>query len=184
MRPALFFKLSKFVLLLLCFAIAYNSFAQQVYFSPKGGCQEAICREIDSAKSNVMVQAYTFSNGTITRALTDASRRGVQVSVILDKSQAKGKEWAQQKLTLFKITTLVDFNHAIAHNKIIIIDNKTVITGSYNFTYAAETTNAENIVILTNQAVVSQFSSNWTFHAQHSQPFKPTTPPSELMRRH
>src|SRR5713101_6095766 len=58
----------------------------EVYFSPKGGCTEAVVDALSKAKTNVLVQAYSFTSPAIAKALTEAHRRGVKVEVILDKS--------------------------------------------------------------------------------------------------
>ena len=63
----------------------------QVYFSPHGGCTDAIVRELDKAKSTVFVQAYTFTSAPIAKALLNVHKRGVKVEVILDKSQRTQK---------------------------------------------------------------------------------------------
>ena len=72
----------------------------QVYFSPKGGCQDAIVREINAAQTDIKVQAYSFTNTAIAGALRDAHRRGVKVEVVLDKSQ----ETAQYSSATFLVT--------------------------------------------------------------------------------
>jgi len=63
----------------------------EVYFSPHGGCTEAIIRELTKAKSTILVQAYTFTFAPIAKALLNAHKRGVKVEVILDKSQRTQK---------------------------------------------------------------------------------------------
>ena len=63
----------------------------QVYFSPKGGCTEAVVDALTKAKSTVLVQAYSFTSAPIAKALTDAHRRGVKIQVILDKSNQTDK---------------------------------------------------------------------------------------------
>ena len=63
----------------------------QVYFSPKGGCTEAVVDALSKAKSTVLVQAYSFTSAPIAKALTDAHRRGVKIQVILDKSNQTDK---------------------------------------------------------------------------------------------
>lgn len=62
-----------------------------VYFSPKGGCTEAVVRELAGAKRTVLVQAYSFTNAPIAKALVDAHKRGVTLSAVLDKSQRTEK---------------------------------------------------------------------------------------------
>jgi phosphatidylserine/phosphatidylglycerophosphate/cardiolipin synthase-like enzyme len=66
------------------------------------------------------------------------------------------------------IPTYIDSKHAIAHNKIMVIDKETVITGSFNFTKAAEEKNAENLLILKNKEMASQYLMNWSKHKNHS----------------
>src|ERR1051325_261349 len=106
----------------------------EVYFSPMGGCTEAVVDALSKAKSNVLVQAYSFTSPAIAKALTEAHRRGVKVEVVLDKSNRTGKYSAATFTQNYGIPTFIDDRHAIAHNKIIIIDSKTVLTGSFNFT--------------------------------------------------
>jgi phosphatidylserine/phosphatidylglycerophosphate/cardiolipin synthase-like enzyme len=62
-----------------------------VYFSPNGGCTQAIIGELEKAKSSVLVQAYSFTSAPIAKALLGAHKRGVKVQVILDKSQRTQK---------------------------------------------------------------------------------------------
>jgi phosphatidylserine/phosphatidylglycerophosphate/cardiolipin synthase-like enzyme len=57
----------------------------QVYFSPHGGCSEAIIKEIDRAKAQILVQAYSFTSQPIAKALLAAHTRGVNVQTIVIK---------------------------------------------------------------------------------------------------
>jgi phosphatidylserine/phosphatidylglycerophosphate/cardiolipin synthase-like enzyme len=67
--------------------LTLNNAPTQVYFSPNGGCTQAIVREITDAKSEILVQAYSFTSAPIAKALVSAHKRGVKVEAILDKSQ-------------------------------------------------------------------------------------------------
>jgi phosphatidylserine/phosphatidylglycerophosphate/cardiolipin synthase-like enzyme len=109
----------------------------EVYFSPHGGCTEAIIRELDKAKNTILVQAYSFTSAPLAKALLNAHKRGVKVEVILDKSQKTQKYSSATFLYNQGIPVKIDAQHAIAHNKVMIIDGETVITGSFNFTKAA-----------------------------------------------
>ena len=120
----------------------------EVYFSPNGGCTEAVVKEIAAAKTTILVQAYSFTSAPIAKALVDAHKRGVQIQVILDKSQRSEKYSSADFVLHAGIPTFIDAKHAIAHNKIMVIDGATVITGSFNFTKAAETSNAENLLVI------------------------------------
>lgn len=62
-----------------------------VYFSPYGGCTEAVIRELNKAKNSVLVQAYSFTSAPIAKALLNSHKRGVKVEVIMDNSQRTEK---------------------------------------------------------------------------------------------
>jgi phosphatidylserine/phosphatidylglycerophosphate/cardiolipin synthase-like enzyme len=142
-----------------------------VYFSPHGGCTEAVVRELDKAHSTIYMQAYSFTSKPIAEAMVNARKRGVKVQAIVDKSQRKEKYTEADFLAHSGITTYIDAEHAIAHNKIIIIDEHVVITGSFNFTTAAEKSNAENLLVITDAAVAARYLQNWREHEQHSAPY-------------
>lgn len=143
-----------------------------VYFSPKGGCTEAVVHELNQAKSTVLVQAYSFTSLPIAKALVEAHRRGVDVRVILDKSQRTERYSSADFVAHAGIPTLIDARHAIAHNKILILDEQTVITGSFNFTKAAEESNAENLLILRDSELAKRYTENWRVHEKHSERYE------------
>jgi phosphatidylserine/phosphatidylglycerophosphate/cardiolipin synthase-like enzyme len=144
----------------------------QVYFSPKGGCTEAIVKEIDAAKTTILVQAYSFTGVPIAKALVDAHKRGVQIQVILDKSQRSEKYSSADFVLHAGIPTYIDAKHAIAHNKIMVIDASTIITGSFNFTKAAESSNAENLLVIRSPELAAKYTANWKLHLDHSEKYE------------
>jgi len=113
-----------------------------VWFSPKGGCTEArvargFCQKHDLRPG---IQLYI---ATHCQSLAAAKKRGVLVEAILDKSQRTEKYSEADFIAHANISTFIDTKHTISHNKVIIIDGNVVITGSFNFTKAAESSNAE-----------------------------------------
>ena len=141
-----------------------------VYFSPKGGCTNAIINEIEQAKTEIRVQVYSFTSAPIAKALLKAHKRGINVQVILDKSQKSQKYTSATFLINSGIPTYIDSKHAIAHNKIMIIDKEIVITGSFNFTKAAEEKNSENLLIIKSKELAKYYLDNWLKHKEHSEP--------------
>lgn len=142
--------------------------AWKVYFSPHGGCTAAIVTELDKARSTVHVQAYSFTSDAIAKALLNAHKRGIKVRVILDRSQKSQKYSSADFLLHAGIETLIDDQHAIAHNKVMVIDGQVVITGSFNFTKAAENSNAENLLVIHDSKLAAPYLQNWAAHAAHS----------------
>ena len=127
-----------------------------IYFSPNGGCTDAIVKELDNARSSILMQAYSFTSAPIAKALLSAHKRGVRVEVILDKSQLTEKYSSVKFLYNSGIPTRIDAAHAIAHNKVMVVDGETVITGSFNFTKAAEEKNAENLLVIRDKALARE----------------------------
>ncbi len=140
----------------------------QVYFSPGGGCTDAINKALSQAKEEVLVQASSFTSAPIAQALLDAHKRGVGVQVILDKGQKTQKYSSATFLNNSPIPTFIDDNHAKADNKIIIIDREIVITGSFDFTKASEEKNAENLLIIKDKGLAKVYVENWEKHQEHS----------------
>lgn len=141
-----------------------------VYFSPKGGAADAIIREINHAGDEIFVQAYSFTSTPIAEALLNAHKRGVRIEILLDKSQRSQKYSSSDFFAHAGIPTFIDSDHAIAHNKIMIIDGTTLITGSFNFTRAAEEKNAENLLIFKgNKPLADMYVKNFEEHMEHAE---------------
>ena len=145
--------------------------AVEVYFSPQGGCTEAVVKEIDAAKASILVQAYSFTSAPIAKALVEAHNRGVDVRVILDRSQRTEKYSSADFVAHAGIPCYIDAQHAIAHNKVMVIDGETVLTGSFNFTKAAEEHNAENLLVIRDKALAERYAGNWKAHVEHSEAY-------------
>lgn len=146
----------------------------EVYFAPEDDAARAIITAIQGARSSVLVQAFSFTHERIARALIASHRRGVKVSVILDQEQyERGFTPVARELLGAGLPVLLDHAHSAAHNKVMIIDpasaNAIVITGSFNFTRAAQHRNAENLLLFRgNSALAQRYAENWARHQRHS----------------
>ena len=139
----------------------------EIAFTPGDAVDNLIVAAIDRAQTEVLVHAYTFTHRKIAQALINARRRGVAVAVLADREQARAvPQNVLAQLASGGIEVWLDGNFAAAHNKVIVIDaglpHATTITGSYNFTLAAQRSNAENIVVLhDNEPVARAYRDNW-----------------------
>ncbi len=141
----------------------------EAFFSPKGGCTEAVCKALAESKKTVLVQAYSFTSPPIAEYLVAAHKRGVKIVVVLDKSQRTEQYSEADFVDHAGIPTYIDARHAIAHNKIIVIDGNQLLTGSFNFTKAAEEHNAENLLVIEDSVLAAKYEDNWKKHKQHSE---------------
>ncbi|WP_339045310.1 phospholipase D family protein [Candidatus Mesenet endosymbiont of Agriotes lineatus] len=145
-----------------------------VCFTPGNQCTKRIIDAVNQSKKSILVQAYIFSSKPIAQSLITAKNRGIDVKVILDKTQIHSKYSVINELFQYKIQIWIDLKPSISHNKIIIIDNQKIITGSFNFTASAELRNAENLLIITgNHALTEKYVENWKERQLQSNPYTP-----------
>jgi phosphatidylserine/phosphatidylglycerophosphate/cardiolipin synthase-like enzyme len=141
----------------------------QVYFSPDGGSTDAVIRAIAGAKSEILIQAYSLRSPIIAQALIHARKSGIKVEIIIDKSERQEGLTPPTLMAIAGIPVYLDGKHAIANNRVFIIDNQTVITGSFNFNSASEELNAENLLILKSKALAALYRNNWLNHRKHGE---------------
>lgn len=160
----------KILLILLLSLYTCASFAEkfdvaasyQVCFTPQERCTDLIVTVINHAKTQILVQAYSFTSAPIIKALIRAKNRGVAVKIILDRSQFKPQGFSAAKFFKdYNMPLWVDYQANIAHNKVMIIDSRIVITGSFNFTRAAQERNAENVLIINDPLLAKKYTKNW-----------------------
>lgn len=138
------------------------------YFSPPDNAASAIIEQISRSRAEVLVQAYGFTHNGIAQALVQAQKRGVKVQVIMDAKSAKTNRYVVEIFDRERIPYRWDGKHAIAHNKVMVIDQDVVITGSFNFTNSAQSRNAENVLILRSPPLAIEYRENWMGHWSHS----------------
>jgi len=139
-----------------------SKIAIQAAFSPHQGSTELIIRNINAARQSIRVAAYSFTSKPIAQALANAHNRGVDVKVVLDKSQLREQHSVLTSLQIQNIPTRINSKYAIMHNKFMILDNNTLQTGSFNYTKAAEFRNAENILVISQDfRIISQYFKQW-----------------------
>ena len=149
------------------------------FFSPKGGIEQQILTSITAAMKTIEMAAYAFTNENIAKALIDAVKRGVKVSLVMDKSQTKGSQ-ASLHDELEKAGTairLISPPGGIMHDKFIIVDGKNVEWGSYNYTGRAEKTNFENATFMSNGNLAQKYRSDFVTI------FGQATPEAQGLRR-
>jgi len=160
-------KLLASLLLMVCAGCA-TAPVPDVCFSPAGHCANAVIREINAARQSIYVQAYGFTHPGIAKALADAEGRGVDVEVILDKSNLSARYSEGGFVAAAGVKTYIDSRHPIAHDKVMVIDQDEVITGSFNFTRPADEKNAENLLILKSRPLAARYLADWRTHRAHS----------------
>ena len=153
-----------------------SSATVRVVFTQQDDVARQIVDAVRQARRQILVQAFSFTHDGIAQALIDAHRRGVEVRLIADREQTENMDRGQvPRIAAAGVPVWLDGEHQSAHNKIMVIDAgtpaATVITGSFNFTKAAQYKNAENVDFLGgSERLVDAYARNWQSHLVHSRP--------------
>ncbi|MEM1990780.1 MAG: phospholipase D family protein [Candidatus Bathyarchaeia archaeon] len=139
-----------------------------VYFSPKGGCAGQVINWINRANTTIHILIYSFTLDSIGEALINAYNRGVKVKVIFEKEQLSQYS-EHEKLRAAGIEVRNDTNPSLMHHKVMIIDSIIVLTGSFNWSDAAENRNNENLIIIKSTQIAEiyerEFEKIWSLSA-------------------
>jgi phosphatidylserine/phosphatidylglycerophosphate/cardiolipin synthase-like enzyme len=127
------------------------------YFAPEDEAQAQIIAEIQGAKSRIRFMAFTFTSDEIADAMLEQAQAGVVVQGVIEDRNAEREYSEYERLRAEVHDVLPDGNPYVMHHKVIIIDDKTVILGSYNFTASAEDRNDENTLIVHDPEVAALF---------------------------
>ena len=142
--------------------VTHESPITHVCFTPPAGCQSFIISNINRAERSIYLQGYGSTSVPIYEALEQAANRGVDVNILLDKSNRTAKyslyKKASASMSKFYIDTITK---GISHNKVIIIDDEIILTGSYNWSDNAEHRNAENLLIIKDKDLAAKYKFNW-----------------------
>ena len=147
-------------------AFPFNLLAKtEVYFSLYDDPESIIIRSIDVAGESISIAMYTFTDREIAQAILRAKDRGVDIKIYLDRSQVNAKYSKSRCFVKNNIGVRISSNNYIMHNKFAVIDNKIVITGSYNWTASAGERNDENLLVVDDKDIIkkyqTQFSNLW-----------------------
>ncbi len=150
--------------------IALDGATIETAFAPGDGPARLVAAAIDEAEAEVRMMTYQLTNGRVINALRAAAGRGVSVAVIVDEATCEAKRFSPVLSVLLKagVEVSCDGKHPIHHNKVVIVDRSTVVTGSFNFSPSAEK-NAENTNVIRNIPPLAEaYLAVWQDHRAHS----------------
>ena len=151
-----------------------------VGFSNGDGTQpkamDVVLNAINGAHKTIYVAAYAFTSKPIAEALIAAKRRGVEVKIVADQVQNSGRYTAVTTTANLGIPTAINGDYKIFHNKFMVIDSECVETGSFNYSASAARSgssgNAENAIVICDQALAQKFTSQFNYWYKQGEPVK------------
>ena len=156
-----------FTIIILTLTLCLSPFAKtEVYFSLYDNPQKEIIKNINQAEAFINIAMYIFTDREVAFPLVKAHERGVKIRVYLDKQQVDYKYSQSRFLVQKGLKVRISSNNYIMHHKFAIIDNRLLLTGSYNWTFSANNRNDENLLIIDDPEIIeifqNQFVNLWT----------------------
>ncbi len=178
MRKKYFFIRSTLAIVLLLALVRFSAAAPtRVYFSPEGGAEAALVELLDGARQKLRIATYFFTSRPLAAAVKRAHERGIDIQVIIDGSNesdyskgfylrkygvkvryARGlpKKMRKSRKAKYRVK-----KYGIMHHKFVVVDDRLVATGSYNWTASAEKWNRENLLIINSASLARRYTQEF-----------------------
>lgn len=128
-----------------------------IHFSPEDNIERIILKRIQKARASIHFMAFSFTSDPIGEAIIQKFKKGVIVKGIFERHGSNSKYSEYIKMKVEGIPVKVDRNRYSMHHKVIVIDRRIIITGSYNFSRNANKNNDENILIIDNAEIAALY---------------------------
>ena len=152
------------------------SMVTEVAFAPDPAALQLVLKGIQQARQSIHLAAYVFTSKPVATALLAAQQRGVEVAVVADK-QENQRQYSATRILAKQLPVRLNGRYAILHDKFMIIDQQHVQTGSFNYTAAAASKNAENVLIIWNApTLAARYESEWQRLWQEGEPLPAADP--------
>ena len=126
-----------------------------------GGCESLLIDLIEKANKSIHVMIYSFTLDDLADALIEAHQRGVDVKILVETENAYSRGSEIERLAEAGVQVALDSNPYLMHNKVMIVDGKIVVTGSYNWSWSAENRNDENLIIIVSERVAEAYENDF-----------------------
>lgn len=139
-------------------AVTLDGMPLEVYFSPDDGVEAHLIELVKAAQESVYFLAFSFTSDDLAAAMLERSRAGVTVAGVFEEYQYKTNRGTEyESFASAGLDVRLDGNPDNMHHKVIIIDERIVVTGSYNFSYNAETLNDENVLVIDHAGIAALY---------------------------
>lgn len=127
------------------------------YFAPEDGVRLQVLAELADAQESIYFLVFSFTDDAIGEAMVQRAANGVEVRGVFEGRNATSSQSEYRRLRRAGLDVRKDSNPAIMHHKVMVVDERTVITGSFNFSVSAEQENDENVVIVHDPRVAALY---------------------------
>lgn len=141
-------------------SIYHNSYVKSAFSNSYSSPKHLLEQSINQARWMLDIAIYNFDESTISNYLIKAKKRGVQIRILIDAKKATKKNVAEiiSLLTKAGISVRLHTSEKM-HLKMAIIDQKTLVTGSFNYTDASVNENIEQLFRISNQTEARKWTA-------------------------
>ncbi len=129
----------------------------EAHFSPGDQCRRAIGRLLRAAQKKVDICVFTITDNELVSEITGAHERGIRVRIVSDNDKSEDRGSDIERIARAGVEVCVDASEHHMHHKFAVVDSRSVLTGSYNWTRSAALHNRENILVLDHSKVVREY---------------------------
>jgi phosphatidylserine/phosphatidylglycerophosphate/cardiolipin synthase-like enzyme len=133
----------------------------EVYFSPQDGISQHLAGLVSKASQSIDILAYTFTLEPLAESIKAQAAAGVKIRGVFEKEQLESEGNDYPLFLQAGYDVHLDGNPGLMHHKVIIIDGKIVVSGSYNFTRSADEKNDENLLIIYDPQIAALFEQEF-----------------------
>lgn len=145
--------------------VTVNNTKISVLFASEDGVLERIIPIVDNAQSSVRFLTFSFTDYPLAKAIIDRAAAGVDTAGVFEKVGSETEFAELRTLHCAGVPVRQDGNPSFLHHKLIVVDDRIVITGSMNYSTNAEESNDENVIIIENPEIaalyIQEFDRVW-----------------------
>jgi phosphatidylserine/phosphatidylglycerophosphate/cardiolipin synthase-like enzyme len=135
----------------------------ETYFAPEDAVGDRILATVEGAQESIRFMAFSFTDDRLGEAIKQQAKAGLAVQGVFESRGAETEysEYGRLSRARPPLDVLVDGNPYIMHHKVLILDDETVILGSFNFTDSANESNDENLLIVHDLDVAARYRAEF-----------------------
>ena len=143
----------------------------EIYFSPDDGVATHLLELLGDAEQSIYFMTFSFTSDDIGKLMRKKFLAGLDIAGVMEAEQVKSNVGTEyDSLLQSGIDVRLDGNPGQMHHKVIVIDRKVVVTGSYNFSSSAETRNDENLIVIYSSTIAEQYLAEFQRVFAEAQP--------------
>jgi phosphatidylserine/phosphatidylglycerophosphate/cardiolipin synthase-like enzyme len=141
--------------------VVIDSSLVEVWFAPEDGVAGRLAELLRGANERIDFMAFAFTLDALEAVLAERSRDGLRVRGVIEADQARDAGTELDFLRDVGVDLRLDGNASSMHHKVMILDERIVVTGSYNFSHNAEAINDENVIIIHDPELAAQYEAEF-----------------------